>query len=402
MYQNYPDMVDSGIDWLGKIPSDWDVFRISNVFNQRNEKVSDKDFQPLSVTKKGVVLQLENAAKTNDGDNRKKVLSGDYVINSRSDRKGSSGLSKLDGSVSLINTVLRMNEKSVVSSFIHHLLRSCPFQEEFYRNGQGIVADLWSTNYQRMKNICVPIPQVHSQKKIADFLDTETAKIDNLIAKQERLLGLLEEKRRATITHAVTRGLDQNVELKETNIPWLRQIPLHWELKPIKLFTKINNGGDHKENEVDIDHGYPVFGSGGEFARSSKFIYDGKSVLFGRKGTIDKPLYLEGKFWTVDTMFWSKIDETIIVPKFLYFVALSIPYAYYQTKTALPSMTQSNILSHKIAVPEMNTQQQIIRYLEDREVEFIKLTQRIQTQVSLLKERRISLISHAVTGKIKV
>ena len=100
-------MKDSGIAWVGDIPQDWDIGRIGGLYRIRNEKVSDKDFMPLSVTMKGVLPQLETAAKTNDGDNRKLVRKGDFAINSRSDRRGSCGISKYDGSVSLINTILK-------------------------------------------------------------------------------------------------------------------------------------------------------------------------------------------------------------------------------------------------------------------------------------------------------
>ena len=145
-FPQYPKYKDSGVEWLGQVPEHWDVKRIGYYFIERREKVSDKDFPALSVTKNGIVPQLDTAAKSDDGDNRKKVLKGDFVINSRSDRKGSSGASELDGSVSLICTVMCPQEQ-VHTPFVHHLLRSQPFQEEFYRYGKGIVADLWSTNY---------------------------------------------------------------------------------------------------------------------------------------------------------------------------------------------------------------------------------------------------------------
>ena len=99
-------MKDSGIEWIGEIPEDWKSVKFNAIYNLRTKKVSDKDFPPLSVTKKGIVPQLDTAAKTNDGDNRKLVKKGDFAINSRSDRRGSCGISKYDGSVSLINTVL--------------------------------------------------------------------------------------------------------------------------------------------------------------------------------------------------------------------------------------------------------------------------------------------------------
>lgn len=140
-FPRYEDYHDSGLKWLGEVPTHWSLRRLGYFFGERREKVSDRDYQPLSVTKEGIVPQLETAAKTDDGDNRKKVCKGDFVINSRSDRKGSAGLSELDGSVSLISTVLKPQE-SVHGPYVHHLLRCIPFQEEFYRFGKGIVADL--------------------------------------------------------------------------------------------------------------------------------------------------------------------------------------------------------------------------------------------------------------------
>lgn len=147
---------------LEHAPHDWPLKRLGQLFRERKEKVSDRDFQPLSVTKNGIVPQLETAAKTDDRDNRKGVRVGDFVINSRSDRKGSAGLSALDGSVSLINIVLE--PRNIHPRFAHHLLRSSAFQEEFYRWGHGIVADLWTTRYSEMKNIRLAIPDHEIQK----------------------------------------------------------------------------------------------------------------------------------------------------------------------------------------------------------------------------------------------
>ncbi len=123
----YTEMVDSGIEWIGKIPKGWENKRISSLFTQRKEKVSDKDFQPLSVTKNWIVLQLDSAAKTDNWDDRKKVKSWDFVINSRSDRRGSSGLSKYDWSVSLINIVLKPIAKKNFWDYCHYLFKSKDF-----------------------------------------------------------------------------------------------------------------------------------------------------------------------------------------------------------------------------------------------------------------------------------
>lgn len=175
-------------------PPDWQLYRLGQLFRERKEKGSDKDFPPLSVTMGGIVPQLETAAKTDDGDNRKVVRVGDYVINSRSDRKGSGGISDYEGSVSLISIVLEPRD-DIEPRYAHHLLRSPAFQEEFYRWGHGIVADLWTTRYGDMKNIRLRVPDLATQRQIADFLDRETARIDLLIEKKQRLVALLGERK---------------------------------------------------------------------------------------------------------------------------------------------------------------------------------------------------------------
>lgn len=187
--KRYPKYKDSGISWLGQIPEHWEVRKINELFVERREKCSDKEFQPLSVSKQGVTLQLDSAVKTDNGDNRKKVLSGDFVVNSRSDRKGSCGVSELDGSVSLINIVLQIRNR-LFPQYVHYLMRSNSYIEEFYRWGRGIVADLWTTRFCDMKNINLPIPPHSEQQKIVEFLDSKISKINSYVLERERVTSL--------------------------------------------------------------------------------------------------------------------------------------------------------------------------------------------------------------------
>lgn len=213
-------MKPSDISWLSEIPEHWDSKYLGACFSERREKVSDKIFKALSVTKKGIVPQLETAAKSNAGDNRKKVLKGDFVINGRSDRKGSSGISYLDGSVSLINIVLKPKEL-FLSKYTHYLLRSVPFQEEYYRNGKGIVADLWSTNISEMRKILLPIPPLEEQKAIVDFIEQETAAIDKAIELSKKEIELLEEYKTRLIADVVTGAVDVREEAQ--NLPQIEE-----------------------------------------------------------------------------------------------------------------------------------------------------------------------------------
>lgn len=193
----------SGVEWIGDIPIGWKVDKIANVYKQRNDKVSDKEYTPLSVTKKGIVLQLENVAKTDNGDNRKLVKSGDFVINSRSDRRGSCGISPYDGSVSLINTVLEpigtMNNE-----YYNYVFKTERFADEFYKWGHGIVDDLWSTKWDDMKSIYIPVPSIEEQQEIAGYLKEQIFRIDNMISKKELLIIELENYKKSLIYEYVT------------------------------------------------------------------------------------------------------------------------------------------------------------------------------------------------------
>ena len=234
------ELKDRGTEWLGEIPDSWRLSRIGSVYELRNTKVSDKEYPPLSVTNKGIVPQLQTAAKTNAHDDRKLVKKGDFAINSRSDRRGSCGISSYEGSVSLINTILaplgEMNPR-----YYDWLFHTVQFGDEFYKWGHGIVDDLWTTNWQDMKKITIPMPDLNEQEKIAAFLDTKCSEIDALTMGIQAEIETLEEYKQSVITEAVTRGLNPNVKMKDSNIFYLGKIKWDWSLTKIGyVCTKLN------------------------------------------------------------------------------------------------------------------------------------------------------------------
>lgn len=222
------EMKDSGLKWLGEIPSNWTLAKIGGLYSIRNEKVSDKEYPPLSVTNKGILPQLETAAKTNDGDNRKLVRAGDFAINSRSDRRGSCGISPYDGSVSLINIVM-VPRKEMMPTYYEWLFHTTQFGDENYRWGHGIVDDLWTTGWQDMKKITIPMPSLDEQRRIADYLDAKCAEIDALAADIQAQIDTLEQYKRSVITEAVTKGLNPDAEMKDSGIQWIGMMPSHWD-----------------------------------------------------------------------------------------------------------------------------------------------------------------------------
>ena len=419
-YKAYPEYKDSGVEWLGMVPSHWNIKRLGEFFEERRDKVSDKDYPPLSVTMQGIVPQIDTAAKTDAGDNRKLVLKNDFVINSRSDRKGSSGVSQLIGSVSLISIV--MEPKRINPKFAHHLLRSYPFQEEFYRYGKGIVADLWSTNSSEMKNILIPELADDESNAIACFLDHETAKIDNLIEKQQQLIELLKEKRQAVISHAVTKGLNPDVPMKDSGVEWLGEVPEHWSLKSFRYACLIYRGkfGHRPRNDPSLYDGDYPFIQTGDVARASKFI-ETYSQTLNEKGKAVSQLFPSG---TLMMAIAANIGDTAIlgfeayapdsVVGFKPYQNLHLEFLRYSFMAALPALeqtstqsTQANLNIDRIGAvkavfPPLEEQLDIIDYLDNMLCSYDSIEENANQAIQLLQERRTALISAAVTGKIDV
>lgn len=182
---------------------------------------------------------------------------------------------------------------------------------------------------------------------------------------------------------------------KDSGVEWIGKVPSHWKVVPFKRAITINNGCDYKHVQVEED-GYPVIGSGGQFAWASQYMYDGEVVLLGRKGTIDKPLYYKGKFWTVDTMFYGIAKQNANC-KYLFYQAKNIPFERYATATALPSMTQTDLNNNTICLPPLKEQTSIATYLDKKCSEIDNVISAQQKRIALLQELKQSIITQAVT-----
>lgn len=181
---------------------------------------------------------------------------------------------------------------------------------------------------------------------------------------------------------------------KDSGIAWIGEIPEHWEITLFKRKITINNGKDYKNfSDAEI---YPVIGSGGCFAYCSNYMYDGEALLLGRKGTIDKPLYVKGKFWAVDTMFYA-IPHKDLHCKFSYYLALTFPFNLYSTSTSLPSLTQTDLGNIPVAFPSISEQQAIADYLDRRCSEIDDLIALQEEMITKLQSYKQSVITEAVT-----
>ena len=428
--ERYDAYKDSGAGWLGNLPFHWELRRISALYNVRNEKASDKDYAPLSVTMQGVVPQLETAAKTQDGDNRKLVKAGDFVINSRSDRRGACGISEKDGSVTLISNVLAPKERAMSAHYYEYLFRSEGFADEFYRQGTGIVDDLWSTNWSRMKNILVTYPPLTEQRAIADYLDAKTAEIDALVADCEREVALLREWRKAVISEAVTRGLNPDAPMKDSGVEWIGEIPESWKLAKIKTCCDVLSGYAFKSelfiqdendvkllrginlgvNEVRWDEciGYPD----DELDNLSAYELKSGDVVIG----LDRPWISGGlriamiterdlPCFLVQRVARLRGSERTDVRYILYSLAsgiLEYELDSLTTGVSVPHISTEQIGATRIALPSSEEQYMIVEHLNTKTAEIDSLIEAKQQMAEKLREYRRSLISEAVTGKFKV
>ena len=414
--RRYESYKDSGVEWLGEIPSHWECLPIRSIFKFRNEKndpIKTDNILSLSIAN-GVT---EYSDENRGGNKRKDDLSSyklaypnDIVLNSMNVIVGAVGVSKYFGAISPVYYALSLYNQRANLSYYENIFKNENFQRGLLRFGKGILIKFGENgkmNTIRMKisqddlkKLYFPIPPLDEQQKIAQFLDDKTAKIDQAVDLAEKQIALLKEHKQILIQNAVTRGLNPDVPLKDSGVEWIGQVPEHWEVKKIKAFAKINNGLDYKT--VIAEEGYPVYGSGGQFAYANTYLYDGEAVLLGRKGTIDKPLYINDKFWTVDTMFYSVCNNKVSTKFFYYCCCSIIPFQYYSTSTALPSMTQSDILNHKVTFPLLKEQYQIADYLD---IQTAKIDQAIALKtahIEKLKEYKSVLINDVVTGKVRV
>ncbi|EIZ3554652.1 restriction endonuclease subunit S [Escherichia coli] len=407
-YQAYPEYRDSGMEWCNELPLNWKKTKLrwlSNIFAGGTPSKNVIDYWEngtvpwisSGAVNQGYIVEpstyISNAALENSS--AKWIPKGALVV-------ALAGQGKTKGMVAQlgINTTCNQSMAAIVlykknqSRYIFWWLIS---NYQNIRNMAG--GDLRDgLNLELLGDIQCPKPRNDESSKIALFLDHETAKIDDLIEKQQQLIELLKEKRQAVISHAVTKGLNPDVPMKDSGVEWLDEIPEHWRICKLKNLAKICNGQDYKL--VQAETGYPVIGSGGQFAWANTFLYDKPSVLLGRKGTIDKPLYIDKAFWTVDTMYYTEVFDCII-EKYLYYLALTIQFNRYATNTALPSMTQEHLGNYSFSLSfNLSEQKLIINSIEKSLIKIDALTEKQLKQIELLKERRTALISAAVTGKI--
>ncbi len=403
---------------------------ISQLFRQRSTATDSIVHTPLSVGQKGVTPQLDNVAKSQQTGGRKLVKKGDIVINSRSDRRGASGLSDRDGSVSLIYIVLKPNLEKINPEFAHHLIRSKGFQEEFYRFGTGIVADLWSTRYERMAQIRVPLPPMETQQRIADYLDRETAEIDAVVADLDRYVELLEKRRRVMIAQSVTRGIGSDrTRVHPRALPGGQGMSTDaWDMVPLALVAQVtlgkmvqNSASEletveqpylHAANVrdfgvLDTDHSHRTMWFSPSEVDSLKVKSGDVVVVEG--GAVGKSAYVKNDlpgYGFQNSILRVRAKKRVSDGRFIQY---SLQSAYDSgeisrqcSSVSLAHFPAEKIKRFRVPYPSLETQQRIADYLDRETTEIDSLIAKSTKLRDLLLKRRSVLVTEVVTGRKQV
>ena len=401
-YQQYEQYKESGVEWLGDIPSYWEINRhkyVASFTKGKNpQEIFDEyspDYYPyLSMDSlrgnsahkyaplaKNLYLVNENQPLIIwDGSN-----AGEFV-------RGRRGILSSTMAAAKLNCMMNPNYYWYLCMCIEPEMRK-------HANGMGIP----HVNGDELKNISLVNPSLSEQSKIANFLDFETAQIDTLIEKQQTLIQLLKEKRQAVISHAVTKGLNPDAPMKDSGVEWLGEVPEHWKVMPLKYAVTFQRGHDlPAQNRTAGD--IPLVTSAGISSTHNIAIAKAPGLVTGRYGTIGKFNLLEEDYWPLNTTLYS-INLRGNNPKYLWYMLHNLTPIFLANslKSAVPGVDRNDLHVVKVAMPKnLDEQEALCDYLEKTHCKYDLVIEKASESLVLLQERRTALISAAITGKIDV
>lgn len=427
--KKYEKYINSKVDWIGQIPSHWEIIRIKHLFKEINERSFDGSEDLLSVSQyTGVTNKSE---KLEDGgmltnastlEGYKKVTKNDLVSNIMLAWNGSLGFSPFDGITSPAYSIYRLKTDDI-NRYFHYLLRTELYKSEFKRNSSGVIESrlrLYTDDFFRIESI---LPPVEEQNTIANFLDDKTTKIDQAIAIKQKQIELIKEHRQILIHKAVTRGLDENVKLKNSGVEWIGEIPEHWEVKRLKDVCSINLNSLPENTNKNFEFKYVDIGSVNlENGINNIEEYDFKNApsrarRIAKKGdTVISTVrtYLKAidfidevkSTYIYSTGFAVLQPKSFIYPEFLANFVRSDVFTEQVTVNSkgmsYPAINSTDIGRLAVVHCELEEQKQIIEYIESAVIKIANVISLKEQEIEKLKEYKMSLIDGVVTGKIKI
>ena len=411
--QRYDSYKDSGVKWLGEIPSHWEVKpikRIAQTFagatpNSNNEKywggsiawVTPADFKTETKYVNGgkrflTELGLNSCSTV--------IVPRDSVIFSKRAPVGQ---------ISIATQPLCTNQgciscvpfDTVDSTFLYYLLSL--YKETFESFSGGTTFK--EISQQSFNDFSISLPPLIEQEAIANYLDTATSKIDEAIAQQQKMIDLLNERKQIIINNAVTKGLDPNVKMKPSGIDWIGDIPEHWKKRRMRYLCKITTGNKDTINRVD-DGLYPFYVRSPKVERINSYSYDGEAVLMAGDGVGAGKVfhYVNGKFDYHQRVYCFYEIEMIKAKLLYYYMQNLFKYVIEQlsAKSTVDSVRLNMIQDFVVCIPSIKEQIEMVNFIDKEIANIEKAIQISLKQISLLQERKQIIINDVVTGKVKV
>lgn len=424
---------ESGVEWIGQIPDDWDIKRLKLVLKERNESNNpEKTNFILSLTNdRGVIPYDEKGDVGNkskdDVTGYKLAYPNDIVLNSMNVVIGSVGISKYFGAVSPVYYMLFPRYENDDIRYYNYIFQTREFQNKLKGYGNGIMEIRMRIQMSKLNSVEIPVPNHIQQKKIADLLDKKCEQIDRLIEIQQQEIEKLKEYKTSVITQAVTKGLDPNVPMKDSGVEWIGQIPQDWELKKLKYISnRFYKGNGISKDDIVLDGEIGCVRYGDIYTKYNNSFYECKV-----RTNIDKvnsPQYFEygDILFTTTGELVEEIGKSIaylgeekclaggdvLILKHnqnseFFGYALDSHYAriqkgYGKAKLKVVHTSQTIISNMMIALPNLEEQKDIVLFLNNKSIGIERLLLDKQQKIEKLQEFKKSMIYEYVTGKRRV
>lgn len=402
--QTYDSYKDSGEQWLGRIPSHWEIRRSKFLWKETDRRSQKGTEQLLSVSQYDGVREANAESRSESLVGYKYVHKDEFVINIMLAWLGGLGVSNFEGVVSPAYCVYHLKDKQN-PRFLHYLYRTPQYLAEFARHSTGIVPSRWRMYTDDFGDILTILPPIKEQNRMVQYLDEQTSQIDEAIAQQQKMIDLLNERKQMIINNAVTKGLDPNVPMKDCGIDWIGEIPKHWETRRMRYLCKIKTGDKDTVNRVD-DGVYPFYVRSPKVERINSYTYDGEAVLMAGDGVGAGKVfhYVNGKFGCHQRVYIFH-DITHVYGEYLFFYMKSLfkhTIEQLSAKSTVDSVRLNMIQDFIVAFPSKEEQSAILAYLNEQMNKFNIAITNAEQKVVLLQERKQIIINNVVTGKIKV
>lgn len=419
---------DSGFDWLGEIPENWQVKPFWTLY-RKAKSTGHPEEELLSVYRDYGVIPKSSRddngnVESEDLNAYQLVEPNDLVMNKMKAWQGSIAVSDIRGIVSPAYFVFKPRHNAH-GPYLHHLLRSKKYIGEYNRLSKGIRVGQWDLEPTAFRTTPVVLPPFDEQVSIAEFLDRETTQIDELIAKQNLLIQSLSELRTTTIKLAVTKGLEPGVALKSTRYHWLDSTPTHWRVLPIKRVATTGAGAGFpieyqglsdeeitflKVNSLSRANSLGVISSRDDTVSRSTAnklnarIYPAGSIVLAKIGAalLLGRIRIAGGDSCIDNNMMAITPSSEVDARFLFYALTLVDFAYIVNPGTVPSTSEGAVGNFHLSIPPLPEQRAIAQYLDEKTHRIDLLAEKAEKTVEVLTERRQALISAAVTGKIDV